>query len=178
MSGDKRCPFGPYFSSAQLDVLELGAGVGGICGSVLGPHSKRYVCSDQKLLLKLLRVNLEQNAPQTDIGVVELDWEYLPQGLENYYTATEPGNTPDLVLACDTIYNEYLIPFFLRALDSVMSHQTVCIVAVQMRDDITLEAFVSQTVEMEFDLYTVRQEDLSDQLSRGYVVYGITRSQS
>lgn len=155
---DDTCPF------KDLDdkvILELGAGVGGICGNVLSQSCRKYVCSDQKPVLKLLR----QNVQNSNVDVIEFDWEHIEQGVYNFDQIS--CEKPDLILACDTIYNEYLVPYFLDALDAMMTNESICIVGVQLRDDITLNTFLSKTVER-FKLYTIEFEI-------GYAVYCIRR---
>lgn len=175
---DKRCPFYLYFVKPTTDVLELGSGIGGICASTLGPRSLRFVSSDQRDLLKLLRYNIDRNCSmngmKTDsIRVIELDWEYPEHGIQNYYETTSEGNLPDFIIGCDTIYNEYLIDHYLKTLKLLMSSTTIGILAVQLRDSITLESFVQLTVDFGFNIYIVNDSYLSSDLKRGYVVYCI-----
>lgn len=184
---EKKCPFYQHFQhSKDLDVLELGAGVNGVSGSILGPLSRRYVCSDQKPLLKLLKQNILENATgsfnssslnqsssktSSTIEVVEFDWEFVEKGLNNYYLVTENNNRPDLVVAFDTIYNEYLIEPFLHTLSTVMAPQTVCVLGIHMRDDITLESFLHKTIQHGFNIRCVPSEMLTDELKKGFVIY-------
>lgn len=185
---NEKCPFYSQFHDLHnLDILELGAGISGVCGSILGPLTKRYVCSDQKPVLKLLTHNLRENISgsynstslnsssknEVQIEVIEFDWEYPEEGLENYHQITP--TKPNLILAFDTIYNEYLIEPFLNTLLKVMSEDSGCLMGIHMRDDITLEAFLTKTIEHGFRVYVFPDSLLSEDLHRGFVVYYIKK---
>lgn len=176
--------FHKFFVGRKLKVVELGTGVGGVCALILGPLVKEYICTDQKHILKLLKENIINNVESFNSGtiecdgagskieVVEFDWEEIEYGLASYHEVTD--SKPDLIIACDTIYNEYLIPYFLDAVDAFLTEDNGALIGIQLRDDYTLEKFVSQTIER-FDLYVIPDEFLSENLKMGFVVYYIVK---
>lgn len=175
---DKKCPFHLLFTSPTTDVLELGSGIGGICASTLGPKCSRFVCSDQKDLLKLLKWNIENNCSlsattSSKIKIIELDWEYPQNGIQNYQQTTGEGNIPDIIIGCDTIYNEYLIGHYLNTMKLLMNSSTLSIATVQLRDSITMESFIQKTVDSGFSIYIVNDDYLSPDLLKGFAVYCI-----
>lgn len=190
---DAKCPLRKFIFGNT--VLELGTGVSSLLASTLGPLCKHYIASDQKHLLKLMKVNFDLNVvtrkfssstvelgdlndsklkkqkeslPKIDF--IELDWENYEQGL---YTLDElTGRTQvDVVIACDTIYNSYLISHFLKTTKSVMGPGSVAIVALQLRDETVLEAFLFECFDQGFQVQFLPDEILSSQLNRGFTVY-------
>ncbi|KAK6458698.1 putative cytosine deaminase FCY1 [Scheffersomyces xylosifermentans] len=112
------------------------------------------------------------------IDFIEYDWEYMDQGNYNYkelFQAEESSQAPDIILASDTIYNEYLIPYFIEALGSLLTEKSVALVVLQLRDSITHEEFVAQLVQSGLKLFSIPETKLSDKLKRGFVVYYITK---
>lgn len=185
----------PFYSTLHnkndLVVVELGAGIAGVCASILGPKVGKYVATDQKHILKLLKYNIEENT-RSDIDVVEYDWEYLEHGLNQYYNLFDrdekridkkkkrvekvrQSNKPDLIIACDTIYNEYLIPHFIAAFAQLMDDSTGVLVTLQLRESDVMEAFVTEVIRSELNIYCIPEDLLSEQLVNGFVVYYITR---
>lgn len=184
---EPKCPLYDCFQKPHLKVVELGAGIAGIGASVLGPKCLQYICMDQKHILKLLKQNIvnnivapfysttidqdtrpKQNQATSQIEVIEFDWEYIADGVYNYQQiSNEP---PDLIIACDTVYNEYLIRPFLMALKTLMGRNTGGLIAIQMRDAQVLEMFVME-MATQFTVYQVPGQLLSKELIRGFVVY-------
>ncbi|EGW33399.1 uncharacterized protein SPAPADRAFT_71250 [Spathaspora passalidarum NRRL Y-27907] len=184
--------------SKSSTVIELGAGVGGICASVLAGKVKRYTATDQKHILKLLKENIESNitTPYVSstltngssskskkdkkdtlpiVDVLEFDWEELEQGMHNYHELTSNSGPPDIILACDTIYNEYLIPHFVNTMKMLLGAESIAIVALQLRDSITIESFIRYVIiDAGLRMSTVSSHMLSGQLRSGYGVYIIT----
>ncbi|RLV96092.1 Ribosomal lysine N-methyltransferase 5 [Spathaspora sp. JA1] len=180
--------------SKSSNVIELGAGVAGICTSILAKKVHRYTATDQKHILKLLKENIESNittsyvsttlnnsAPvKRDItlpivNVIEFDWEEIEQGMFNYQDVT--GNShPDIILACDTIYNEYLIPHFINTVKRLLKPDcSLAIVALQLRDSITIESFVRYVIiTAGLRMYMIPAHLLSEELKSGYVIYILT----
>lgn len=189
---DPRCPFK---FTADMAVVELGAGVGAVMVSVLGPRVRWYTATDQKHILKLLRSNFatnvvsshyttttipeatpvatkkKKNAPTSTIEIVEFDWEWLDDGMARY--GEVGGPVPDVIVACDTIYNEYLIGHFLAAMKRLMGPHTGAIVTLQLREPDIMELFVVEAKNAALDVYCVPSELLSQQLQAGFVVYYI-----
>ncbi|KAL6452604.1 RKM5 Ribosomal lysine N-methyltransferase 5 [Candida maltosa Xu316] len=166
----------PIKLNPELTVLELGSGVAGIVPTILSSKSKHVIATDQKHILKLLKSNIEENTyasmtttTKSRIDVIEFDWEDVDSGIIGV-------ETPDVVIACDTIYNEYLIPYFINSLRNLLGDQSIAFVCVQLRDSITMEKFVTDVVNDEMlILYTVPSSLLNEELRNGYVVYCIVK---
>lgn len=192
MLGSITCPLYPIFQEKNdLVVLELGAGIAGICASTLGPKCSRYIATDQKHILKLLRENFERNTnphkyvwssntrsskkndDRAVIDIVEYDWEYLEDGLQNY-TMLETPRMPDLIIACDTIYNEYLIPHFVAACKQLMDKSTTVLIGLQLREPDVIEHFIQELLDQELQVFSVPTELLGEKLIHGFAVYFIT----
>ncbi|KAK6201033.1 putative cytosine deaminase FCY1 [Scheffersomyces amazonensis] len=186
-----------FHNNSNLVVVELGTGVSGICASVLGSRVGRYIATDQKHILKLLQQNISDNIslPSNSIknkqkqkqkqkqkvishqvDVIEYDWEYPEQGIYNYQELFQDASAPlpDVIIACDTIYNDYLVPYFVKALKSLMSSTTFAIVSLQMRDPTTLENFVNEVITANLKIYSIPTHLLSKHQQKGFVVYYIT----
>lgn len=186
---DEGCPFSGFFRTPDTKVLELGAGVSALLAAVLGPKCKKYVATDQKPLLKLMRLNFEENvvsrrwtsrtlewlqtgkASDTSIDIVELDWE--KHDLHEIFDILD--GFPDLVIATDTIYNEYLVPFFVETLAALMGPASKALVTVQLRDESITTRFVEQLAAHSLCVYTIDDQYLSKALLVGFVVYYITK---
>lgn len=194
---DERCPFHGFFGhNGALTVVELGSGVGAVCASTLGPLTRQYVATDQRHILKLLRTNFAENVPPhrytsstlaaaqgppqgpkkwvqaAKIDFVEFDWERLDEALHNYgQIALE---MPDLVVACDTVYNEYLVPPFLEAVSALLAPGSAAVVTLQLRDEDVLHCFLQKALEHELRVYSVPDHLLSNDLIHGFVVYCLT----
>ncbi|OLL22380.1 Diaminohydroxyphosphoribosylamino-pyrimidine deaminase [Neolecta irregularis DAH-3] len=96
------------------NVVELGSGTG-LLACVLREKCKRYIATDQRSLLRLLRKN-------TDAEVLELDWTHPVKPCEM-----------DYILACDVVYNENLIEPLVQTLEFLASVQTIVIIAGELR---------------------------------------------
>lgn len=182
------------FNSPKLrntvSVVELGSGVSGIIASVLGPSTKSYVCTDQKHILKLLKKNFANNVvsnkfrsttvPNTgvegsecQIEVIELDWETPEDGLQTYQQLV--GHLPDLIIACDTVYNDFLIQPFLNCCASLLTPTNALLLSLQLRDEGVMEQFLQLVCDAGLHLYYVPPALLSQDLLHGFVVYYITK---
>ncbi|CDK28414.1 unnamed protein product [Kuraishia capsulata CBS 1993] len=180
-------------SLKELQIVELGAGVSGILSATIGPKCSRYLATDQKHILKLLKKNLEENLSQevhsttldaslprntrrTDIknypkiDIAEYDWEYS-DSMKNDILAFFPGGAPDLILASDTIYNEYLIKPFADAIEGLSGNHTGFLGILQLRDESIIEAFLVEMTNRAFQCYHIPGHLVSDELSHGYVLY-------
>lgn len=186
------CPFHLAFTS-NLTVLELGAGVGGVLVSTIGPKVGHYVASDQKHILKLLKTNFSENVTSrrytsttsqkvfdsnpkqtvdgewSKIDFIEFDWEEKEAGMANFRSITGKKE-PDIILATDTIYNEYLIDHFLGCVMSAMSETTIAIIVVQLRDEDIAERFLEAIFENRFKLYAIPDHLLTKELLQGFMV--------
>ncbi|KAI5949979.1 RKM5 [Candida theae] len=179
------CPF-KLFKSQVL--LELGTGVGGICASTLSKQVGHYIATDQKHILKLLKENIITNVSsfqsstlpsssensKVKIDVIEFDWEETEVGCFNL--AMLETRQVDVVLACDTIYNEYLVGPFINALQSLLHGDSCALVAIQLRDSITMERFVSELVHADgLRTYVVPLTLLNEGLRRGFHIYYVSK---
>ena len=112
-------------------ILELGCGISGIIGLVVAPRVKAYVVTDQDYVMKLLKLNISENQPDTasaskgrkssaksknsgsaparakNIIALPLDWE--TDEVTPSLTGSDSSLSFDLVVACDCIYNDALI---------------------------------------------------------------------
>lgn len=187
---DKRCPLRKAICGNT--VLELGTGVSSLLASTLGPLCKHYIATDQKHLLKLMKSNFTHNVvtrrflsstvdfevlkskagreSYPTIDFIELDWENPDEGLYELTELTESSQV-DVVIACDTIYNSYLVPFFVKATKSVMGPDSIAIVAMQLRDESVLEDFLYKCFDEGFSVQVIPDSILSSLLRRGFVVY-------
>lgn len=114
------------FLSPESIVAELGCGISGLLGLVVGPTVRRYVLTDQPYVARLVDKNLHDNesvvypagpkkkkgrssmARQPKNVVFEaLDWEQ--DEVRPSLTGLESVKSFDVVIACDCIYNEALI---------------------------------------------------------------------
>jgi hypothetical protein len=174
-------------------VLELGCGISGIVGIVLGPKISKYLATDQEYVFKLLKSNIDSNAAKprnfqqakkkpkgnhanyshpvsSNIEVVALDWESS--------SVSEVPNMIDAVIACDCIYNEALVEPFVRTcaeicqLTTASGKRTMCIIAQQLRSDTVFEAWLSAFHEV-FRVWRVPDEVLNEGLrgGSGFVVH-------
>lgn len=153
-----KCPF----NLKDVNILELGSGIGGVLASSLGKCAKSFVASDQKPILKLLAKNLKSNGIE-NIEIIELDWE------ESYELPVKP----DAIITCDTIYNEYLLTPLLSSIKSCLTFSSGAIVVAQLRDWEIFDLFVRKTLEYGLKLYSVPFDLLSDDLKGNFVIYYI-----
>lgn len=194
---EQTCPFHRLFSS-DMTVLELGAGVGGVFASLLGPKVGHYVASDQKHILKLLKTNFAENVVSgryssttsekafdrnpkqigegqwSKIDFIEFDWEEKEQGMEKFEEITGK-RTPDIIIATDTIYNDYLIGHFLDCVKSCMGENTIAIIVVQLRDEDIIEGFLEAIFEHKLTLHTVPDHLLTTELLQGFMVLCLSK---
>lgn len=167
---------------SQTTVVELGSGIAGIVASIIGPKISRYLATDQAHLLKLARQNIERNLikpntktrnHETHIETVEYDWEYIKETLSNLSMIKGIGDY-GLVIACDTIYNDFLIPHFVNALSAVLREMgpgARVILAQQLRSDQILEAVLNQLLNAGFVLWNIPENKLSNDLQHGFVIH-------
>lgn len=198
--------------SATSTVLELGCGVSALVGLATGPLVRRYVLTDQTYVAKLVELNIAQNqrkaphpaasrkskssssssssfspAVNRNVEFKALDWE----------TDTPHATlcTPDVVVACDCIYNEALIPPLVQTSveacrlkfeskededfagkgESASGERMPCIsvVAQQLRDPEIFEAWLKEFMTKGFRVWRVPDEELPEGLreSSGFVVH-------
>ncbi|KKA31242.1 hypothetical protein TD95_002748 [Thielaviopsis punctulata] len=171
-------PLRGVFDATRTHVLELGCGAGGVLGLAMcrARRVRRYVFSDQAYVARLLRRNVEENAPcgERGLGFVTLDWEETR--VVPAMTGTEGVRSFDVVVACDCVYNDALVgPFVetcvdvcrLRSDDSEKDKKpTLCIVAQQLRDSDVFEAWMNE-FHKAFQVWRVPDEMLPQELQSG-----------
>lgn len=173
-------------------VVELGAGVTGLLSSVIGVKSNHYIATDQYHLQKLLKKNIQSNVqlfesstmecsskpkkrqiiPKIDVCVY--DWENIEQGL--YDIKQLNPRAPDFIIGCDIVYNDYLVPYLVEAIDKLAGPDTKIIIALQLRLPENIEYFVEQLLQKGLKVYKYEETYLIDELQKGYVVYYITKN--
>lgn len=193
--------------TSSSSVLELGCGISGLVGLAVAPTVQRYVLTDQQYVARLVERNISENVtqtypkttnstsqkrkgkhpagrPQTNLRFTPLDWEQ--DEVTTSLTGDEAIRSFDVVLACDCIYNEALIPPLvqtcvdackLRALDTNFTDPTVCMVAQQLRDPDILESWMKE-FHKSFRTWRIPEEALSKALrsNPGFVIHiGILR---
>lgn len=197
---DPRCPFSQLFlTGSDVSVLELGAGVGAVLASVFGPNVSRYVATDQKHVLKLMKTNFAHNVVSqryssstcdkehdsgpkqkedeswSIIDFIEFDWEYLEAGMATF-TKVSGLEYPDVIVATDTVYNGHLIPFFVAALKAMMGPHTLALVMIQLRDEDVTEEFLEEVFSQNLELFAVPDDLLDERLIEGFMVYCLKKS--
>jgi Lysine methyltransferase len=172
-------------------VVEVGTGIAGIGPAVLGNRIGRYIATDQAHLLKLLKHNVDENtAPVSKkptkrsttssashpVEVVEFDWEY-PNTLDNFKDHIADIGPNGVVIACDTIYNDYLIPHFVNAVNLVldtMGPGSMLFLAQQLRSEEILESALGALISSGLSCYHIPDYALSDKLINGFCVHILT----
>lgn len=167
-------PLKGWIEPNQTTIVELGCGSAGLLASVLGPKCQRFIATDQKHILKLCRQNVQDNAPLgcTSIEIKEYDWEYAKQMVADLNISGSSG----LIIACDTIYNDYLIPYFVEALKLVaeqMDHPKI-LIAQQLRSEEVLEQVLTQLLSSGFTMFNIPESMLDSGLQKGYVIHFLT----
>lgn len=195
--------------SASSTVLELGCGVSALVGLALGPLVSRYVLSDQPYVARFVEQNLEQNrgpSPPSrpagksrgrgkgaasaasssggSIAFHPLDWEADTPTAELTGRGAA-ARSFDLVLGCDCVYNEALVPPFAQTCMDVcrlrsaegdgpdLRSPCVCLVAQQLRDPEIFEAWLREFCAKGFRVWRVPDGELPEGLrsSMGFVVH-------
>ncbi|CAN6596804.1 hypothetical protein TRVA0_001S03356 [Trichomonascus vanleenenianus] len=190
--------------SSETTVVELGCGIAGVNASILAPLVKRYLATDQEHILKLCKYNIEQNIVQTqkkntvksrrkkkeepehespvEWHTIEYDWEYASQQIGQLNPYIHSVGSNGLIIACDTIYNDYLIPFFVDALWKVAEtmadgeEEPSILIAQQLRAEEVLTSVLTALVEKGFQLFNVPSTLLSKELIEGYTVHYLKRN--
>lgn len=160
----------------QANIIELGCGIAGIIGISLHGMVGTYILTDQEYVLKRLRVNVDasmesaqRNASQRGrLHVAALDWE--ADSASNLKIITGKDAFIDLVIACDCIYNDFLIQPFVETCVEVckMSEggKSLLMVAQQLRSNDVLSEWLRTSMQY-FDVWRVPDEQLSNELASG-----------
>lgn len=202
--------------SASSTVLELGCGVSALVGLALAPVVSRYVLSDQPYVARFVEQNLEQNRgapPARPVGKARgrgkasssssgaatggsiafhpLDWEADTPTAELTGLGAA-ARSFDLVLGCDCVYNEALVPPFAQTCLDVCRLRSadddggggggepgqprppcVCLVAQQLRDPEIFETWLREFCAGGFRVWRVPDGELPEGLrsNMGFVVH-------
>lgn len=179
--------------NASSNVLELGSGISGLVGCVLGPRVQSVTLTDQQYTLKLLKDNVtanivadtgkgkgrtkrtNQDNSGANIAVESLDWE--TDAIAPFLAANGMATGTDVVLACDCIYNYALIEPFTQACADICrvrqqsseldeSKATVCVVAQHLRQPDVFEEW-AEVFMRKFHTWRIPSEMLGDALGEG-----------
>lgn len=160
----------------KATVVELGCGISGLIGLSLHRKVETYLLTDQQYVLKKLQDNLDVNmasgskkalSSKSRLRAAPLDWEF--HTASNILPAID-NHQIDLLLACDCIYNDFLILPFVEMCKDVceLSHTktTVLLVAQQLRSDDVLTQWLAASLRY-FDIWRVPDGELSSELVSG-----------
>lgn len=184
-SSDSDCTKIFTYPLSEWDVVELGCGSAGLLCSALGAATHSYLATDHlPALIKSCERNVRSNVPHKyldgpsavddegpqKIRFMEYDWEDPARGLDAVRLAIDSGDDDDkkdrplVVIACDTIYNDHLIPHFLEAAKRVCGLRpanSCLVVAQQVRDSDIMEEFMEQLVDLEGEVSFTEQSTAS-----------------
>jgi Lysine methyltransferase len=167
-------------------VVELGCGISGLIALSLAPSltSGFYALTDQAYVMKRLHQNIIRNQTRQHPGkfprqrlqirTLPLDWE--TDAVSNVRTLLGKDRDIDLVVACDCIYNEYLIRPFVSTCASLCAlraggpTQTGVLVAQQLRSEAVLQMWLEEMLKL-FSVFRVSSRLLSDELTKGYALH-------
>ena len=171
-------------------IVELGCGITGLIGIVMAHKVSRYILTDQAYIMKTLNNNIKHNSPPvprastrkaslkstiSNLVTASLDWEIdEPSGLLSH---SDDGGGIDLVVACDCVYNEYLIQPLVDTMSAICrtsrgTHSTTVLIAQQLRSESILESFLEAMI-LDFEVWRLPDEHLSQSLrfGSGYVLH-------
>ncbi|KIX05539.1 uncharacterized protein Z518_06411 [Rhinocladiella mackenziei CBS 650.93] len=180
-------------------IVELGCGLTGLIGLVLSRMVKCYILTDQEYVMKRLKDNISAHPVSSPkpgpkqmkkgdstkpgqeqvLKTVPLDWE--TDDAENLKCVISPEASIDLLLLCDCVYNDFLIPPLVQTcvdicrLGSSQTKPTVVLIAQQLRSDSIFELFLDRMMK-HFNVWRVPDEKISVELrcGSGYVVHMAT----
>ena len=171
----------------RANVVELGCGIAGILGLSLSPLVSTYLLTDQEYVMKILKENVALNqslaklkkrgrkkdqqddAISPRLRTLTLDWE--TDSATNVQHALGPDQSIDLVVACDCIYNDFLIkPFVGTCADLCKKRSSgkvpVLLVAQQLRSEEIFEEWLQATMQL-FHVWRVPNDSLNKELQDG-----------
>ena len=171
----------------QAIVVELGCGVSGLLGLALAPLVSKYLLTDQSYVMKLLKENIAANRPQTSLRksrtmsesvssrglapqVLAFDWE--TDSASNIQNAIGKDDPITILIACDCVYNDYLIKPLVNtfvevcAMTSTEQNPTLVLVAQQLRSDEIFAAWVMEMIKS-FLVWRMPDRYLSEELKDG-----------
>lgn len=140
--------------------VELGAGVGGICGMALALLGADIKLTDiTEPVLNLLQYNMNYNLTpatlrlrghevaaeglsQVSVTVEEFDWRK-----EEQIEAARASGPVDYVVAADCVYNEEAVSYFLNAVLALCGSRTTCMVCNEFRSQSVHDEFMRKFAE-------------------------------
>ena len=175
----------------DANIVELGCGISGLVGLALSPLISTYILTDQQYVMKHLQANLELNSPpivpsskrkpalaskKTGLQTLSLDWE-VADG-KSITHALGPGRDLDLLIACDCIYNEFLIEPFVKTCEEICSASTsgndtpLVLVCQQLRSSDIFEQWLTRMTRG-FHTWRVSDEHLPTELQQasGFAIH-------
>lgn len=176
----------------RFDVVEMGCGAAGLLPITLGssPKIRQYVATDQSHIVKLARQNVETHYTETNgshpdnVHVVNYDWERCDEDILNIMDkipglseeSEKDNETGLLIIACDVVYNDFLIPYILDGMTKICethpSKNISVLVAQQVRDPTIMEEFLTQFVEHpSFNVWSVPEHLLNEEFKHGFVLH-------
>ena len=174
-------------------IIELGCGISGLIGLTLAPFVSNYILTDLPYIRKLLQQNIDANPPIPSKSrsrprlsspshpiFIPLDWETTSSSSLLPHLPTHPSSPSSisLIIICDCVYNEHLIPPLISTITDICSlrppdsHPTYALIAQQLRSDSVFEAFLTALIE-KLDVWRVSDDELSEEMREGggYVVH-------
>ena len=170
-------------------VVELGCGITGLIGLVMARQVSKYVLTDQRSVLKLLRENVDDNTPLPNISkpkgrnskkvspsagdddkarVMELNWE--TDDADALDDVLCPGEDIDLVIVCDCVFNDFLLQPLVTMCRKVCSRsperKTALLIAQQLRSDEVFSAFMGILLR-QFHVWRLSDASLPPTLQNG-----------
>ncbi|KAK9360549.1 hypothetical protein V1504DRAFT_454523 [Lipomyces starkeyi] len=124
----------------------------------------------------------ERSGPR--IEVLELDWEHAKTDIKDIHDflwtsqdeAIVAKKEFDIVVACDTVYNDFLIAPFVNTLKLLAGENTHILLGMQLRSHDVQEAFLREAQSNSLDVWHVLPEHLSERMQSGFAVYYLRRS--
>ncbi|KAK9365824.1 hypothetical protein V1509DRAFT_631914 [Lipomyces kononenkoae] len=126
----------------------------------------------------------EQNLPR--IEVFELDWEQAETDIKYIRDSLRISRDEltvakkdffDIVIACDTVYNDFLIVPFVNTLKLLAGEYTHILLGMQLRSHEVQEAFLIEAQSNGLDTWHVLSEHLPERMQSGFAIYYFRRSQ-
>ncbi|KAF0278673.1 hypothetical protein FOG50_00481 [Hanseniaspora uvarum] len=123
-------------------------------------------------------INCNSDLFHYEVGI--LDWcdnTTYQEFIYNYGSIISGTNANMTILAVDVIYNEFLIVPFLKTIKDILTYKknADALVVLQLRDESIIIDFLTETLEIGFNLETV--EDVEDELVIGcsrHVIYRLS----
>ncbi|KAK9377198.1 uncharacterized protein V1513DRAFT_437640 [Lipomyces chichibuensis] len=124
----------------------------------------------------------EKSGPR--IEVLELDWEHAKTDIKDIHDCLWTSQDEaivgkkdfDIVVACDTVYNDFLIAPFVNTLKLLAGENTHILLGMQLRSHDVQEAFLRSAQSNNLDVWHVFPEHLSERMQFGFAVYYLRRS--